>query len=619
MTKKFYVRFILLVITGLILNLGISYIMKYLGISIAFDHVGTICTAILGGPIVGIIVGFAGVLLTALLTYGVEIADIVNGVNGAILGGLVGWLTGRGFFKVFWKAVVTGLVVAVVYTVGVMLNVTYARMAGFGMDLMTSLTEAFAYPMTVINDLIATFLIVLPNIFATVIILWVFFKLIGTMLLSGASRSASKLPSVINTQKLGTKLAEIPVIGPVWKKLVRLVTIFYLDYIVPLQKEKGEEKKEEVDAVKTIKTSEEEKYMFNQYRGYSFRLPDNIAEWSKVKVQLIIGTIQFAGANHDLLNKETVAKELNLGIEDVTKRIIRMYNDHLLLVPTDAALQTVGFGLFYMLLKLKKGTPEKRKQEISALIRDNDYICTSFETSGDYDFFCGAHITTIDNLYKQVLKYLYPLPELEELTLLPIQRMLRQERLNHWDMKKDLWRETALIDGEFEKLAKIQNVLDGTDLRIIETLMKKRDITEYLNVNFLSKKKESGEKLLRTLDEKRLFVSPVFLNWMKLNYQPYFFAVRFNDKIDSDKKIELSDHLVETYPEFNMALQLSDTSYDLFLGSYKGLADLDAVKKSLKETAGVDDVKEMTATKQHRMWTTKLAEDKWGECVMMWE
>jgi len=616
MTKKFYFRFVLLVIAGLILNLGISYVIKCLGSSISFDHVGTVCTAILGGPLVGIIVGFVGVLLSAFLGYGIEIADIVNGVNGAILGGLIGWLTGRGFFKGFLKTVIMGLAVVIVYTLVVMLNVTYARMAGFGMDLMTSLTEAFAYPMTVINDLLSTFLLVLPNIFITIIILWVFFKLVGTMLLRGVVRDASnKLPAEINTQKLGTELAEIPVIGPVWKKLVRLVTIFYLDYIVPLQKEEKQEDK----AVKTIKTSEEEKYMFNQYRGYSFRLPDNIAEWSKVKVQLIIGTIQFAGANHDLLNKETVAKELNLGIDEVTKRIIRMYNDHILLVPTDAALQTVGFGLFYMLLKLKKGTSEKRKQEISALIRDNDYICTSFETAGDYDFFCGAHITTIDNLYKQVLKYLYPLPELEELTLLPIQRMLRQERLNHWDMKKDLWRETALIDAEFKKLAKIQNVLDKTDLRIIETLMKKRDITEYLNVNFLSKKKETGEKLLRTLDEKRLFVSPVFLNWMKLNYQPYFFAVRFNDKIDSDKKIELSDHLVETYPEFNTALQLSDTYYDLFLGCYKGLADLDAVKKALKETAGVEDVKEMTATRQHRMWTTKLSEEKWGECVMMWE
>lgn len=596
MNKKSYLRSVLLIIAGVLLDLLISFIIMSLEGSVPFDHVGTVFVAILGGPLAGAVVGLASVLLVALLQHGIALIDVMNSINGAILGCAVGWLTGRGFFKEFWKAMATAVVVVFVYTCIVMLNVT------------------LAYPVAVIKDVPGTLWLVFLDKFFTILILWAFFKLVGTMLLQGATRNPSTLPTAMNTQKLGTKLAEIPVIGPVWKRFVRLITIVYLDYVPQFQKE------DKTDAgTVTLKTSEEERYMFNQYRGYGFRLPENISEWNKVKVQLVIGTIQFAGANHDLLNKETVAQELGLGVDEVTKRIARMYNEHLLLVPTDAALQTVGFALFYMVVKLKKGTPEKRKQEISAMIRDNDYACTSFETAGDYDFFLGAHITTIDNLYKTILKGLYALPELEELTLLPVQRMLRQERLNHWDMKKDLWRETALIDGELGKLAAIQNALDKTDLAIIEILMKKREITDYLNVNFLSKKKEAGEKVLRTLDEKRLFVSPVFLNWMKLNYQPYFFTVKFSDKTNSDQKIELSDHLVETYPEFNLALQVTDTYYDLFLGSYQGLADIEATKKALRETPGVAEVKEMVATRQHRMWTTKLSEENWGECVMMWE
>ena len=597
MNKKSYLRSVLLILAGVLLNLLIPFIMMSLERSVPFDHVGTVFVAVLGGPLVGAVVGLVSVLLAAMLHYGIALIDVMNSLNGAILGCAVGWLTGRGFFKEFWKAMVMAAVVVCVYTSIVVLNVT------------------FAYPVAVIKDILGTLWFVFLDKFFTILILWVFFKLVGTMLLQGATRAPSTLPTAMNTQKLGTKLAEIPVIGPVWKKCVRLITIIYLDYVPQFQKED----KKDTGAVKTLKTSEEERYMFNQYRGYGFRLPENISEWNKVKVQLVIGTIQFAGANHDLLNKETVAQELGLSIDEVTKRIIRMYKEHLLLVPTDAALQTIGFALFYMVVKLKKGTSEKRKQEISNMIRDNDYACTSFETAGDYDFFLGTHITTIDNLYKTVLKGLYALPELEELTLLPVQRMLRQERLNHWDMKKDLWREAALIDGEMDKLATMQSALDKTDLRIIETLMKRREITEYLNVNFLSKKKEAGEKILRTLDEKRLFVSPVFLNWMKLNYQPYFFAVKFSGKTDSDQKIELSDHLVETYPEFNLALQVTDTYYDLFLGSYQGLADIEAMKKALKETPGVAEVKAMVATRQHRMWTTKLSEENWGECVMMWE
>ncbi|MCD6183968.1 MAG: hypothetical protein J7K01_06675 [Thermovirga sp.] len=418
----------------------------------------------------------------------------------------------------------------------------------------------------------------------------------------------------INTQKLGTKLAEIPVVGPVWKKLVRLVTIVYLDYIAPLQREKNV-----AQPTLQLNTSGEGQYMFNQYRGYSFRLPANIAEWSKVKVQLVIGTIQFAGTNPNLINMEAIAKDLNLGLDDVSHRIGRMYDDHLLLIPTDAALQTVGFGLFYMVVKLKKGTSPERKHEISAMVRDNDYLCTSYETEGDYDFFCGAHVTTIDNLYKNILRYFYDLSEMEELTLLPVQRMLRQERVNHWDMKKEFWRETALINEEFEKLGKIQTALDDTDIQIIQSMTKKKDIIDYINVSFLSKKKEEGKKLLRMLDEKKLFICPVFLNWMKLNYQPYFFVIKFNEKIDSDRKLALADEIVENNPEFNIALQVSDTYYDLFLGTYQGLSDIKTVRGILQSIDEIVEIKEMSAIKQHRIWTVKLAEENWGECVMKWE
>ncbi len=602
MKNKYFIKLIYFVLIGIIANCVISYLARSIGLSVPVDHVGTILIAILGGPFTGVLVGFFSVLLSTVLAgYGIAVIDIGNAINGAILGLLVGFLANYGWFKKFWKTVVAGIGIVLIYSIILMLNITYVR-------------EALAYPATVPMDFMTTIWFVFLDKMTVVIVVWVFLKLIGTTLLENIAWRKANLTPPINTQKLGTKLAEIPVMGPVWRKLVRLITIFYLDYIVPLQKDD-----DTIQSTSQIDTLGEGQYMFNQYRGYSFRLPANIVEWSKVKVQLLIGTIQFAGANPDLINKETIAKDLNLGIDEVTKRINKMYNDHLLLLPTDAALQTVGFGLFYMIIKLKKRVSPERKREISTMIRDNDYICTSFETKGDYDFFMGAHIISIDNLYKNVLKSLYNLPELEELTLLPVQRMLRQERMNHWDMKNEFWRETAIINGEFEKLEKIQKVLDKTDLQIIQSMMKKKDIAEYLNVGFLSKKRESGEKLLHVLDEKRLFVCPVFLNWMKLNYQPYFFAVKFNDKMDSDRKIVLADELVENYPEFNIALQVSDTSYDLFLGTYQGLSDIKDVKGILQSVDEIVKVSEMVATKQHRMWTVKMEEKNWGECVMMWE
>ncbi|MCD6487220.1 MAG: ECF transporter S component [Syntrophobacterales bacterium] len=595
---KYGIKLVYLVVTGIVVNCILSYLAGSLNSPIPVDHIATILVAILGGPVAGVLVGFFSALLSSLLAgYGITVVHIGNSINGAILGLLVGFFASYGWFKEFLKTVIVGICAALAYSFVLALTIMCVK-------------DAAAVPGSCMVTVCFAFL----DKILSVILVWVFLKLIGTALLENIAWRKANLTPPINTQKLGTKLAEIPVIGPIWKKLVRLITIFYLDYIVPLQKSD-----DTTQSTSQTDTLEEGQYMFNQYRGYSFRLPANIAEWSKVKVQLLIGTIQFAGANPDLINKETIAKDLNLGIDEVTKRVNKMYNDHLLLLPTDAALQTIGFGLFYMIIKLKGSVSSERKEEISNMIRDNDYICTSFETKGDYDFFVGAHIVSLDNLYKNVLKSLYALPELEELTLLPIQRMLRQERINHWDMKNEFWRETAIIDGEFEKLEKIQKLLDKTDLQIIQSMMKKKDVTEYLNVGFLSKRKESGEKLLRVLDEKRLFACPVFLNWMKLNYQPYFFAVKFDNKMDSDRKMALADELVENYPEFNIALQVNDTSYDLFLGTYQGLSDIKDVKGILQSVDEIVEVKEMAATRQHRMWTIKLEEKNWGECVMMWE
>lgn len=602
MKNKYFIKLIYFVLIGITANCGISYLARSVGLSVPVDHVGTILIAILGGPFAGVLVGFFSVLLSAVLAgYGIAVVDIGNAINGAILGLLVGFLANYGWFKEFWKTVVAGIGIVLIYSIILMLNITYVK-------------KAFAYPAAVPREFLATIWFVFLDKMASVIVVWVFLKLIGTTLFENIAWKKVNLTPPINTQKLGTKLAETPVIGPVWKKLVRLITIFYLDYIVPLQK--GDDTTQSTSQIDTLG---EGQYMFNQYRGYSFRLPENIAEWSKVKVQLLIATIQFSGAEHELLNKDTVAKDLNLGIEEVNKRIKRMYDDHIMLVPTDAALQTVGFGLFYMVVKLKKGTSAERKQEISDMIRDNDYACTSYETEGDYDFFLGAHINTIDNLNKVILRNLYALSELEELTLLPVQRMLRQERINHWDMKNIFWREMAFIEGEFDKLSKIQDELDDTDLKIIQSLTKKRDITEYINVGFLSKKKEAGEKLLRILDEKRLFVTPAFFNWMKLNYQPYFFVIKFSDKVTIDKKMELADSLVENYPEFNIVLQIGDTYYDLFMGVYKGLSNINLIREKLKSIDEIKEIKEMVAKKQHRIWTIKLDEKHWGESVMMWE
>ena len=143
MQSRHYVRVILLVIIGLILNLGISSLVKYLECALPLDHVGTILTAILGGPFIGILVGLSGSLLTTVLAgYGFELVDVANAVNGAILGGLIGWLTVKGGFRSFRKTVCMGIAAVIVYTLIIMLNVTYVRMAGFGMSFMASLAEA---------------------------------------------------------------------------------------------------------------------------------------------------------------------------------------------------------------------------------------------------------------------------------------------------------------------------------------------------------------------------------------------------------------------------------------------------------------------------------------------
>jgi len=216
------------------------------------------------------------------------------------------------------------------------------------------------------------------------------------------------------------------------------------------------------------------------------------------------------------------------------------------------------------------------------------------------------------------MKKLYTTPEIEEIKCLPVMRLIRQERIWHWDAERSKWREPIYAPNEFEKLAQIQNKLDKTDLEIIKLLNKKKDIKDQYNINFFSKNIEKTQKILERLYEKRMLVSPIFLNWMKLNYTPHFILVKLNDKLSTAEKIEIANKIAEN-PIFNLVFQHNDSYFDLSLCVYKNIVDMKTLKDELSKIREIKETKEMDATKQYRMWTLMLNDKEWGECRMKWD
>ncbi len=359
----------------------------------------------------------------------------------------------------------------------------------------------------------------------------------------------------------------------------------------------------------------EDKYYWPPERGYHKLLP--FAKEYLKKENTSGYALAKATRTADIVNLDYVTQKVGISKKEAAKRINRMFDEHLIRLTADSPIDNRGFGLYYTAIKLKPEATPEQKAKLSEIMQNEDHVCTGYEVEGDFDFVPAFHVTTLEVSEKYVRSYFEKSGVLESYQLLPIQRILRQERINHWGAPISMWNEVVYAPNEFEKLAKIQDKLDITDLKIIEAMQEKRAAKDFYNWDFVAKKtglKKDG--LINGLEHawaERMFVLPVFMNWMKLGYTNHIFFVKMSRKLTSDEKLAIGDKFAEN-PSFNLVFQFNDCEFTYALGAWTKLTDIDALRDAIKGVSGVEGIKEVNLTRQWRQWTCRLDDDNWDNC-----
>jgi translation elongation factor EF-1beta len=357
---------------------------------------------------------------------------------------------------------------------------------------------------------------------------------------------------------------------------------------------------------------------FPQYKGYRYVLPDTFELYFKDRAAMRInGYLLFYATTADIFNVSNISREVKVNEEEVKRRLQRMFNDHLALLATNTPVQTIGFGLYFLCIKLGADDREKKNELFEKFLTDS-HFCTGYETEGDYDFYLGFHISSFDKL-KELIYDNYIDETMEKVHLLPVQRLLRQEGVNHWDLPASFFGEYSFNDKYYEKLREVQNKLDDVDLNIVKAINKKKPLEELFNVNFFKDvPPDIARGTLNKMYEKKGIVSVLFLNWMKLNYNPYLFLVRFKPATLTSKKMEIADELAKNH-NLMMVMQHNDSYFDLSIMVYDKLLDVGKVRDKLRAIKEVEEIKEATCTRQTRVWTHRLDDKNFGASLMTFD
>ncbi len=325
--------------------------------------------------------------------------------------------------------------------------------------------------------------------------------------------------------------------------------------------------------------------------------------------------------NPGVFNLSYVANKLGLKEEEISKRISRMYDDRLIMFVMNPATQVYGWGLYYWMVKLKENTSKETKNKLAEWYQNKDDICTGYETEGDFDFFNGTHMRVLDNLLADVIEPWKNNPEVEFVHLCPFRRYIRESHVNTWDGPGDSYRELFWGEGHLEKLAKIQDKMDLTDLKIIEALNEKKPVEDLFNFDVLADisgldPKEMLTGIKEVIEDRRLIVPVFYIDFVKLGLTNHMFLIRLFQTTHSYRKAQIVDELSQI-KDFNTVMEFSDSFYDITVWAYNQLADIDGLREKLYSYSEIEDIKEADAYRPFRRWVCRL-DDKngfWEECV----
>ncbi len=323
----------------------------------------------------------------------------------------------------------------------------------------------------------------------------------------------------------------------------------------------------------------------------------------------------------EVFNLNYISEVTGVEKEEIKDRLLRMYNEHLIMLVMNPATQVYGWGLYYWIVKLKENASEENKEILSKWFQNKDDICTGYETSGDFDFFNGNHMRVLDNLLSDVIAPWKNNEDVEYVHLCPIRRDVRESNVNMWDAPIDDYRKHIWGKDQVKKLVEVQDKIDEIDFSIIDAINNTKSIGDMFDYDVLSElsglDSETMKKdLMSVVDDKRIIVPMVYLNFRKLGLTMKMYLIRLFQIIPCARKAEIVDELAEI-PELNNIWEFSDSLYDIMITAYNELTDIDAIREILDGYGEIEEIKEADTGKQYRRWVCRLDDENgfWEECV----
>ena len=314
--------------------------------------------------------------------------------------------------------------------------------------------------------------------------------------------------------------------------------------------------------------------------------------------------------NPHVFNLEAIAAEVDLDTDEVAERIKAMYDKHLILYVANPAVELQGFGLYYTLVKLEDDVSKEDKTKLSKFLQEKDAICSGYEVSGDYDFYIGNHMRVLDNLLADVIYPLVALDAVKYVRINPVKRNIRDSSVNLWDVyPQENYAKFNFSEEAKEKFLEVQDKMDAADFAIYEALNKHRDVEDMFNYDLLEE--ISGidkDDLIQGIEDirKGQYFLPLFhLNINELGIKNHIFLVSTFQSTETYKNSELADKLSQS-DKFNYILEFTDSFYNLALGAFKGLEDIDAIRAKLNAYPEVESIAEIDTERMYRRWSCRL-------------
>lgn len=111
---SFSTRTLVLMAIAIALNIALGQLAETLKLPIFLDSIGTVLAAVMAGPVVGAVTGLVTNLIWGLIQGPTAAAFAPVSM---VIGLVAGLMAGAGFFRQWWQAAITGVIVAIALSI----------------------------------------------------------------------------------------------------------------------------------------------------------------------------------------------------------------------------------------------------------------------------------------------------------------------------------------------------------------------------------------------------------------------------------------------------------------------------------------------------------------------